>query len=158
MGKWLSTCQVVVTFKSVFIILIKVIIKQNFFTPEIIKIFMSDWVFIWCAVPNAVSLDLIRQVLIRFFGYIPGPILGQGVKASRSTACLSYAVLHLSKSFLGMYCLVTHSFLRQYQKCRFDKCLKVGMDPKWVLNDKQKKIRFRKFFENKDKVKRNYLL
>jgi len=51
-----------------------------------------------------------------------------------------------------MFCDIKNTFIRPCPKCRFEKCLKVGMDPKWVLNDEQKKIRFRKYFKNQEKV------
>ena len=36
------------------------------------------------------------------------------------------------------------------KKCRYLKCLSVGMDPKWVMSNEEKRIRFKNFFKKKD--------
>ena len=46
-------------------------------------------------------------------------------------------------------CEVTVKTRRKCQKCRYDLCLKVGMDPNLVLSEDQKKVRFRNYLKKK---------
>jgi hypothetical protein len=46
-------------------------------------------------------------------------------------------------------CDITAKNRKKCQKCRYDKCLASGMNPVLVLNDDQKKVRFRKSIEKK---------
>ena len=39
---------------------------------------------------------------------------------------------------------------KKCQKCRYEACLRVGMDPGLVLTEDQKKARFRKMLEKKN--------
>ena len=39
---------------------------------------------------------------------------------------------------------------RRCQKCRYDLCLKIGMTPKAVLTEDQKKIRFKNAIKKKE--------
>ena len=39
---------------------------------------------------------------------------------------------------------------RRCQKCRYELCLKIGMTPKAVLTEDQKKIRFRNAIKKKE--------
>eukprot|EP00095_Tigriopus_kingsejongensis_P003147 maker-scaffold662_size116868-snap-gene-0.16 protein:Tk03147 transcript:maker-scaffold662_size116868-snap-gene-0.16-mRNA-1 annotation:"achain thyroid hormone beta dna binding domain homodimer with inverted palindrome tre" len=50
-------------------------------------------------------------------------------------------------------CDITEKTRRKCQKCRYDLCLKSGMDPSLVLDDDQKKVRFRNFLKKKLVVK-----
>jgi hypothetical protein len=45
-------------------------------------------------------------------------------------------------TFSGGNCDVSNSVLRKCQKCRYNKCLSNGMDPKWVLSEDQKRSRY----------------
>merc|ERR1712203_524535 len=51
-------------------------------------------------------------------------------------------------------CNVTPKTRRRCQKCRYDLCIKAGMQPEAVMTEDQVKVRFRKMFtkrgENKD--------
>ena len=38
------------------------------------------------------------------------------------------------------------------KKCRYDKCVEVGMDSKWVLTNEEKRVRFKNFFKKKDEL------
>jgi hypothetical protein len=38
------------------------------------------------------------------------------------------------------------------KRCRYDKCLANGMDPKWILSNDEKRIRFKHFFKKKDEL------
>ena len=38
------------------------------------------------------------------------------------------------------------------KRCRYDKCVRIGMDPKWVLTNDEKRIRFKNFFKKKDEM------
>ena len=40
------------------------------------------------------------------------------------------------------------------KKCRYDKCLRFGMDPKWVLTQDEKRIRFRNFNKKKSDLEK----
>ena len=40
------------------------------------------------------------------------------------------------------------------KKCRYIKCLSVGMNPKWVLTNDEKRKRFEKFFKKKEVEKK----
>ena len=41
------------------------------------------------------------------------------------------------------------------KKCRYEKCLSVGMDPKWVMTQEQKQVRFQHYYKKKmEKQKR----
>lgn len=46
-------------------------------------------------------------------------------------------------------CDVTNTNRRSCQFCRFNKCLRIGMKPNWVLSDEQCNIRFRKVRKEK---------
>ena len=46
-------------------------------------------------------------------------------------------------------CDITSKNRKKCQKCRYDKCIEIGMNPNLVLTDDQKKVRFRKMFEKK---------
>ena len=50
----------------------------------------------------------------------------------------------------GETCEITVKNRRKCQRCRYNKCLKIGMDAKWVLTNDQKKIRFRNFLRKKE--------
>lgn len=46
-------------------------------------------------------------------------------------------------------CDITSKNRKKCQRCRYDRCLHVGMNPSLVLTDEQKKVRFRKMLEKK---------
>ncbi|TRY76250.1 hypothetical protein TCAL_08790 [Tigriopus californicus] len=46
-------------------------------------------------------------------------------------------------------CNVTAKNRKKCQRCRYDKCVDMGMNPSLVLTDDQKKVRFRKMLEKK---------
>ena len=46
-------------------------------------------------------------------------------------------------------CDITSKNRKKCQRCRYDKCIEIGMNPNLVLTDDQKKVRFRKMFEKK---------
>lgn len=46
-------------------------------------------------------------------------------------------------------CNVTAKNRKKCQRCRYDKCVEMGMNPSLVLTDEQKKVRFRKMLEKK---------
>ena len=46
-------------------------------------------------------------------------------------------------------CDITNKNRKKCQRCRYDACLKAGMNPHLVLTDEQKKVRFRKMLEKK---------
>ena len=46
-------------------------------------------------------------------------------------------------------CDITCSNRKKCQRCRYEQCLSVGMDPSLVLSEEQKKTRFRKMLEKK---------
>lgn len=48
-------------------------------------------------------------------------------------------------------CSITVATRRRCQKCRYQRCLVAGMNPEAVLNDDQKKIRFRKLLMKRQK-------
>ena len=52
----------------------------------------------------------------------------------------------------GGQCLVTVKTRRRCQKCRYERCLMTGMNPEAVLDESQKKIRFRKLLLKRQKV------
>ncbi len=35
------------------------------------------------------------------------------------------------------------------KKCRYEKCLSIGMDPKWVMTQEQKLVRFQHYYKKK---------
>jgi hypothetical protein len=47
-------------------------------------------------------------------------------------------------------CDVSKKNRKKCQKCRYEACLRVGMDPGLVLTEDQKKARFRKMLEKKN--------
>ena len=49
-------------------------------------------------------------------------------------------------------CEITVNTRKRCQKCRYEKCLKVGMKTEQVLNEKEKEFRFRRLLESKKKV------
>jgi len=49
-------------------------------------------------------------------------------------------------------CIMTVNTRRRCQKCRYDKCIAAGMRSEAVLNESQKKIRFRKLFMKRQKL------
>jgi hypothetical protein len=57
--------------------------------------------------------------------------------------------VHVSK--FDSHSIVTQNTLLYFRckKCRYEKCLSVGMDPKWVMTNEQKKIRFQHYFKKK---------
>ena len=52
-------------------------------------------------------------------------------------------------------CDITSSNRKKCQKCRYERCVAVGMDPSLVLTEDQKKTRFRKMLEKKTTAKEN---
>ena len=50
-------------------------------------------------------------------------------------------------------CDVSKKNRKKCQKCRYEACLRVGMDPALVLTEDQKKARFRKMLEKKNEPK-----
>eukprot|EP00092_Neocalanus_flemingeri_P003613 GFUD01003877.1.p1 GENE.GFUD01003877.1~~GFUD01003877.1.p1 ORF type:complete len:682 (+),score=79.52 GFUD01003877.1:382-2427(+) len=46
-------------------------------------------------------------------------------------------------------CAITAAVRKQCAACRYDKCLRIGMRPELVLDDDEKKTRFRKFLSKK---------
>jgi len=38
------------------------------------------------------------------------------------------------------------------KRCRLDKCLQIGMNPKWVLSAEEKKVRFKHYFKKKEEI------
>ena len=51
---------------------------------------------------------------------------------------------------LGVNCDLRIKGKHPCKKCRLEKCLSIGMDPKMVLNDEEKRERFKYFFKKKD--------
>jgi hypothetical protein len=45
--------------------------------------------------------------------------------------------------FTDGQCKISGKWQIRCKKCRYDKCVSVGMDPKWVLSNDDKRIRFR---------------
>ena len=52
----------------------------------------------------------------------------------------------------GGNCVITIKTRRRCQKCRYNRCLQTGMNPDAVLDDDQKKIRFRKLLLKRQKL------
>ena len=51
-------------------------------------------------------------------------------------------------------CVITAKGKQVCKKCRYIKCLSIGMNPKFVLTDSEKRTRFEKFFKKKDETKK----
>lgn len=49
-------------------------------------------------------------------------------------------------------CDITEKTRRKCQKCRYELCLSAGMDPSLVLDDDQKKVRFRNYLRKKKNI------
>lgn len=49
-------------------------------------------------------------------------------------------------------CDVTYKNRKKCQKCRYQQCLQVGMDPSLVLTDEQKQARFRKRIQKTNSI------
>ena len=54
--------------------------------------------------------------------------------------------------FLEGHCVILPKTKHICKKCRYDKCLVIGMDPSLVLTDEEKRIRFKHFFKKKDEL------
>ena len=54
---------------------------------------------------------------------------------------VSLAVMLLALVFL--------SIIPRCKKCRYEKCLAIGMDPKWVMTPEQKLVRFQHYYKKK---------
>ena len=51
-------------------------------------------------------------------------------------------------------CVISAKGKQVCKKCRYIKCLSIGMNPKFVLTDSEKRTRFEKFFKKKDETKK----
>ncbi len=49
-------------------------------------------------------------------------------------------------------CLESRKEKNLCQKCRFDRCLEIGMDSKFILSEDEKRDRFKNYFKKKDEV------
>ena len=47
-------------------------------------------------------------------------------------------------------CVIFPRCKQHCKRCRLDKCISIGMDPKWVMTNEEKRIRFKNFFKKKD--------
>lgn len=54
-------------------------------------------------------------------------------------------------------CVITVKTRRRCQKCRYNRCLMTGMSPEAVLDEDQKKIRFRKLLSKRQRLEANSL-
>ena len=52
-------------------------------------------------------------------------------------------------------CVITVKTRRRCQKCRYNRCLMTGMSPEAVLDEDQKKIRFRKLLSKRQRLEAN---
>ena len=52
--------------------------------------------------------------------------------------------------YLDGSCQLTPANKPYCKKCRYEKCLVIGMDPTLVLSDEEKRVRFKHFFKKKD--------
>ena len=55
----------------------------------------------------------------------------------------------------GKRCPITMKTRRKCQKCRYDRCLEIGMESKWVLTGDQKKVRFRNLLGKRKRLEMN---
>ncbi len=69
---------------------------------------------------------------------------------------VNHWILTVEKYFIYLFffsdgkCVIFPKCKQHCKKCRFDKCLAIGMDPKWVLSNDEKRIRFKNYFKKKD--------
>jgi hypothetical protein len=59
----------------------------------------------------------------------------------------------LSNFLLDDSCQLTPANKPFCKKCRYDKCILVGMNPTNILTDEEKRVRFRKYFKKKDELR-----
>lgn len=85
--------------------------------------------------------------------------IGYNYDVLSCASCKSFFYRNINRSSICITgrgdCSVSHEVHRKCAKCRFERCLTVGMRKDFVLSQQQKQIRFKKYFEKKNSATLN---